>query len=110
MTDQEKRSLWLGHIKAYRASKLTAVAWCKENNVKVHILRKWITQFNKEKEAFSGSKEWLPVDVVSDTYENNIKPASSGITITIGAAKIEVSSNFDPNTLEAVLGILSKKC
>jgi len=110
MTDEEKRSLWLGHIKAYRASKLTAVAWCKENNVKVHILRKWITQFNKENETLCESKEWLPVNVTSNNYENNIEPASSGITITIGVAKIEVSSNFDPNALEAVLGILSKKC
>lgn len=110
MTDQEKRILWLKHIKGYRASKLTAIAWSEQNNVKVHMLRKWITRFNKENEISFKSKEWLPIEISNDVKETVKEISSSGIKINIGAASIEISSEFNTQTLKTVLEILSRTC
>lgn len=110
MTDEEKRKFWQENIQAYRASKLNAVAWCKENNVKVHMLRKWITTFNKESKNSCTSKGWLPVKISNETEAIGRKSSSSGVSIHIGTATIEISSDFDPQVLEAVMGILSKRC
>lgn len=110
MTDAEQRKLWQENIQAYRASKLSAAAWCKENNVKVHMLRKWITIFNKENRNSCTSKGWLPVKISNEAEDIGRKSSSSGVSIHIGTASIELSSDFDPHVLEAVMGMLSKRC
>ena len=111
MTEEEKRTFWLECIKAYHSSNMSAVKWCKENNISVHILRKWITKINKENKN-SVSKDWVPVDVSSESKENNENPSkySSSISINIGSASIDVPSDFDPKALETIVEILSKKC
>lgn len=108
MTDEEKGKFWQEHIQAYRSSKLSAKAWCEQNNIKVHMLRKWITTFNKESKNSFTSKKWLPIEVSSETKETTRQTTSSGIRINIGDLSIEISSEFNSQTLETVVGILSK--
>ncbi|MCR1898471.1 hypothetical protein NSA47_05630 [Irregularibacter muris] len=48
MNDVE-RKLWTRRIDDYRESSLTAVKWCEEKGLSVHILRYRVTRLNKEK-------------------------------------------------------------
>ena len=104
----EKRTIWEEHIKAYRSSKLSAAVWCEQNNVSVHALRTWITKFNKESNASSRPNDWISVEISNTASKSKVNP--SGICINIGSASIDVSSSFDPETLETVIEILSRQC
>lgn len=108
--DEKKRALWRERIKAYRASGLPAKAWCEQNDVNINLLKGWISTFNRESRESSTSNTLLPVEISEQPTENVTKSKSSGIRINVGSASIELSLNFDHNTLKTVIGILSEQC
>ncbi len=110
MNTEEKINMWLEHIESYKARKGSAVDWCKENNISLSTLKYWMTKLHKGHKDSSEPKRWIPVEVTNSPGKSHHKPSSSGIRIDIGSASILLSSEFDPQTLESVIEILSKKC
>ncbi|SHI21688.1 IS66 family insertion sequence element accessory protein TnpA, partial [Sporanaerobacter acetigenes] len=70
-----ERELWTKRIEDYRASDLTAVKWCEENNVPVHKLRYKITQFNKEKKQTLKETQWASVIPEKPVAEKETYPS-----------------------------------
>lgn len=106
---EQDRKMWIDRISEYKSSGKIATTWCEENNVSVHSLRHYICKFNKENksETIEETKEskWASLDITSTTQtENNI----GKLKVTIGQATIEIDSNFDSDTFESVVKILSK--
>lgn len=108
--DEEKRLLWQERIKDYRASKLSAPAWCQQNQVNIHTFRYWVNKLNKESLFTSVNTEWFSVKVPVSESKSSTGETSFGIHINIGRASIEVSSGFDLQVFEAVVRILSAHC
>jgi len=103
-----KREIWIKHIKNYKSSGLTAAKWCEKNGLSIHSLRYHIFKINKEKKQENSNKiKW-----------GIVEPAQSAITVTndsplkvnIGHSIIEVSKGFDPTTFETVVRILKEQC
>lgn len=105
----EDRKLWEDRIADYRSSGLTAVQWAEDRGVAVHRLRYYIHKFNKEKklELNQESKEvqWTSVVSKNPKTEGNFK---GPLKVTIGHATIEVNSDFDEDTFESIVRILSQ--
>lgn len=96
---------WIDLIHDYKASGLTAAKWCKEKGFKVHILRYQINKLNKEKKAPSKENRWVsvvPANLIAD------EPVAKPLKIVIGQSTIEVTPGFDPETLKAVVKVLSE--
>lgn len=105
--NDENRTLWQSRIKDYKASGLTAIKWCEENGIPVHILRYQITKFNKEKKRESKDIQWAAaIPEKSVVLKSIVMP----LKVTIGQSTIEVTPDFDTNTLKAVIRILSDQC
>lgn len=106
---EEERKLWTERINDYKSSGLTAVKWAEENNLSVHKLRYHIHKFNKEKKQASNeeSKEIKWASIVPEKLEVQKVPTRP-LIVTIGKATIEVGPNFDEDTLESIVRILSK--
>lgn len=110
MSNEEKINMWTRRVESYKARKCSAIAWSKENNVPLSTLRYWIDKIDNNQKDTSEPKKWIPVEVSNSTDTSYHKPSTSGIRIDIGSASILLSSEFDPQTLESVVEILSRKC
>lgn len=102
---EEERKLWTKRIEDYRASGLTAIKWCEENNISVHMLRYKITQFNKEKKQTLKETQWASVVLEKPVAEKETYPS---LKVTVGKATIEVTKGFDPDIFRDVMRILSQ--
>ncbi|WP_041720940.1 IS66 family insertion sequence element accessory protein TnpA [Alkaliphilus metalliredigens] len=110
MNREEKTTMWLERIESYKSRQGSATDWCEENNISLSTLRYWMTKFSRENKQSSNLNKWLPIEVTSLPKNSQHESNSSGVRIHIGLASIEISSDFDPKTLETVVGILSEKC
>jgi len=86
---------WSELIKEYRASGLSAAAWCRENNLKLHQLR---YRLDKAKDKKKAAPKWLPLEAA--------EPETETLKIQIGPATIEVKPGFNPAMLAAVVRTL----
>ena len=89
---------WERRIADYRASGLTAAAWCAREGITVSQLKYWIQKARKAAKEV-GAPKWTRVEVAPES------PAASKITINVGAARIEVESGFDSLLLSEVLRV-----
>ncbi len=88
-------------VEAYRNSGKTLQVWCEENQTSIHTLRYWIQKLNRQ-ETDKSIPQW--VSLINET------PASSGITIRIGSAVIEVAGGVDPQLLQQVINVIQETC
>lgn len=104
---------WESRVLDYRQSGLKAVDWCALNGFAVHRLKYWITKVNRiskdtdAKQEDAGSQNggfgWAAVEI-TDSH------STSGISICIGGARIEVKSGFDKSLLSDVLDVVTRSC
>jgi hypothetical protein len=108
----EDRKLWEDRIADYRSSGLTAVKRAEDRGIAVHSLRYYIHKFNKEKKLESNQEskdiKWASVVPTRLMEENKSNPSNNTLRITIGQATIEVDPQFDHETFQSVVRILSK--
>lgn len=91
---------WKGHIEEYRASGLSAREWCERNGVSQHKLRYWLQRSREYPEKI----DWTRVEITdSDVCED-------GVSIRIGAARIEVRMGFNRALLSDVLHVVMSTC
>jgi hypothetical protein len=104
---------WEPRVLDYWQSGLKAVEWCTLNGLSIHKLRYWIGKVNEISDAGksglakTGDQKvgfgWAAVEIVDSNK-------SSGISICIGAARIEVTSGFDKSLLSDVLQVVTRSC
>lgn len=103
MTRAEKRKKWESQVAAFKASDLSAVAWCAAHDVKVNQLYYWIRKFKSEEEPAVKQTEWVSVEV----GELNANRQPKTVNIRVGKATVEVSSGFDASLLSDVIRTLA---
>jgi hypothetical protein len=94
---------WQTRIADYRASGLTKRQWCEKTGLSVHTLGSWITRINRL-DALLETPEWTQVKVVDATS------LGSGISVSVGAARIEVEPGFDRSVLAEVMRVAASLC
>jgi hypothetical protein len=102
MTKEERVTRWQGLVQAQGRSGMSAVAFCKENQINLHGFYAWRRRFKK----ISGPKatgafvELFPSSDIRET----------GIRIRLdGRLSIELDRDFDPHTLRNAIDALCGK-
>lgn len=103
MNQVEKAAKWAKHIEDYRCSGLTAVQWCEQNGLSVHVLRSWITRLNKAQKKQSNNPEWIAI-------KPSTSNSSSHLVVNIGRATIQIPPGFNIETFRQVIQVLAEQC
>ena len=98
--------MWQHRVDDYKASGQTLSIWCKDNDVKPARLRAWIREFSSDNTATKESAHWVSVDTAELKDVINDKP----LIVKIGAASIELNSNFDKELFSKVTEVLFSLC
>jgi|SRR5690625_902948 len=110
MTQSDKRITWKSRFEAWKASGLSAAAWCREQDVKVHQMYYWIQKFEDDGEAFeeeaTGTK-WLPIQV---DYPSATNEGEAPVFIHFGSLSVEVRPGANMSVLSDVVDLLRKPC
>lgn len=100
MALREQSMIRRQQVKDYLASGQAAATWCSENNLKISILRYWLTKHNRETKADLNQETFIELKAVS-TQE-------VPVIVKIGEVSIELYSGFQAETLrEAIAAIRS---
>ena len=105
MTQEEKqtlRVLWKERVRDFRASGMTAVAWCAEHQLKTHQLWYWIQQYEKSTSSKS-SPAWIPVQI-----DESPQPVEDGLLLRFGEFTLEVKPGFNRQLFVDVVRVLSQ--
>lgn len=105
ISPQSKKEFWTEQIENWKNSNLSQVDYCKRNNLKIATFQYWRSKFNQS----DHSQSLLPVTITSSappiSQEN-----SSGVSLQIGEKiKVELETQFDSDTLSALLDILVER-
>lgn len=107
--NEEGRKLWTERIEDYRSSGLTAAKWADNKGIAIHKLRYYINKFNNEKKQESNQEnkvlQWASIVPVAPIVEFK---SNDPLRVIIGKATIEVTPEFDKDTFESVIRILSQ--
>jgi hypothetical protein len=101
MLHSERRKVWEARVADYRQSRMSVREWCAKHEVTRDQLKYWVKR-TQEKTACT---QWTPVQIAPEPV-----PAVGGITIRLGAARIEVAPGFDRALLEEVLSVVAAAC
>ena len=103
MTTSEVQAMWQERITTFKASGQSNVAaWCRENDIRVKSMYNWLRKERKVEETYS-AQTWLPIDI-SETSTTTLP----SLTVRIGTASIEITSDFDPSVFDKVVQVLQR--
>jgi len=104
MDKQENLTYWKTTITDYRASGLSAAAFCRQAGIKTSTFRYWVKKLDAERRDTEISKkmpEWISIPVTLE---------SSNVSVHIGQATINVSAGCDEALLKLVLKTVMAVC
>jgi len=100
LTLEEQSMIRRQQVNDFRASGLTATAWCTEHNLSISTLRYWLTKCNRE------NKAGLKQETFIELKQPSLKEVP--VILKIGVISIELYSGFQAETLrEAIAAIRS---
>ena len=94
MTQDERRALWTARVAAQQASGASAVAWCFQQGLSEQSFYTWRKRLATA--PASHAIQWAAVSPAPGT----------GLTLHVGAVRVEVAPGFDPRVLADVLAVL----
>ena len=105
MARKANREMWMKQVENQRNSGLPRKKWCEANNVNFNNLAYWIGRLKKES-IISETNEtsWAKVVLNDNVINKNVDK----LTVTIGKAIIDVSSNTCSESFEKVVQVLVK--
>lgn len=106
MINTKVRDMWEERVKDYNSSGQTVSTWCKSKDVKPNRMRCWIREFKANDTDSKKVTNWVSVETIELKAINKEKP----LLIKIGAATIEVTSNFDKELFSKVTEVLLAQC
>lgn len=108
MTRTEKRIEWKARIDAWKASGLSAAAWCREQDVIPSQMYYWIRSLNDNKADHPTSEtQWLTVDMKEEPLNFH---SGDPVLIHIDSMSIEVRQGTDMELLSNVMDLLRNRC
>ena len=106
MVKTKVRYLWEQRVTAYKTSNQTLPVWCKENDVKPARLRCWVREFKDIHTTTEKITSWVSVD----NTELKITTKKQPLIVKIGAAAIEINSDFNKDLFSKVSEVLFSLC
>jgi hypothetical protein len=87
----------------YEASGLSREEFCKQKDVGLKSLDRYVTRYRRGKAQANEPQRWVAVEVAG-------RGGHGGELAVVlrGGRKIEVKSGFDPNTLQALVAVLEQ--
>ncbi len=108
MTRTEKRIEWKARIDAWKASGLSAAAWCREQDVNSSQMYYWIRSLNDNKADYPTSEtQWLTVDMKEEPLTFH---SGDPVLIHIDSMSIEVRQGTNMALLSDVMDVLRNRC
>ena len=101
LTQKTRQEQWTERIEVFLASGLSQRAWCEQQGLWPNQLSYWLRKLRGEASP-SRNDRWINL--------NTIAPSSSGISLRIGNAVLEIERGFDPEVLADVLRTLMAVC
>lgn len=103
MTPMANRQKWAEIVEKQALSGEFQIPWCKANDVNIHNFRYWKRRLKEENDS---DEDKEPVWVA---LTNTVRSTEGeGISIKVGKASVEVSSDTDMLILEKILQVLMK--
>jgi len=101
-----KRRFWEAHIQTWEKSGLSQNEYCRRSNIKKSQFTYWKIKIFKERFSPGGQLTFVPVaqppQSVQETHDE------TGITVHLGKAKIQLSTNFDTTSFVKIVSLLEK--
>jgi len=104
MTREELAQEWRERLEDFAQANSTVADWCYYNHVSVHQYYYWRRRLADNPPQTAQKPGFLPVEVVETAP---LPAAPTGVTVRIAGAAIEVTTDFNPATLRAVVVALS---
>lgn len=110
MTHAERRAFWRERVAAFHESGLSVAAWCREHDVRVAQMRRWIKRIAEESApgpAKANGSRWLAIGIEPIAAP---KAGNGTITLRIGEVTVDVRPGFDAELLTRVVRVLKATC
>jgi hypothetical protein len=111
MANETNEQRWAARVAEWRASGLTAPAYCEGRDFTAGGLRHWAHVLKRRGVLKPPSVDQLRSAVrmvrVESTATAEPSPTMTTLTIELGAARLEVPAGFDASTLRTVLEVLA---
>jgi hypothetical protein len=104
MTREDLAQEWRERLDDFAQSNSTVVDWCYFNHVSVHQYYYWRRRLADNLPQATQKQGFLPVEVVETAP---LPAVTTGVTVRIAGAAIELAPGFDPATLCAVVAALA---
>lgn len=92
---------WRDRLEDFAQSEMTVQQWCDFNALPVHQYHYWRRRLATPKPDPHDNANWMALTVAETP---SLAPA---ITLRIAGAQIDVTPDFDPSLLRAVVGALA---
>src|SRR5579862_6390263 len=103
MSKADLAQTWRQRLNECAHSGKSVVDWCYFNQVSVHQYYYWKRRLTAQPSQPTTKPEWLPVEIVPSAP---LPAVPTGVSVRLGIATIELSADFDPATLRAVVRAL----
>lgn len=113
MSKEEVRKQWEKRVEEYKASNMSASAWCRANNINPSTFWYWLnrdkTKVNTSVKLKKESEqlEWLPIEIKDD---KKTEINEDTFVVKIGSAIIEVKEGFNRNLFKDIIDVLVSSC
>ena len=105
-SSEERRESWRVRVEACRSSEQNVAAWCREHEIKEHLMRYWLKQLAPSEAPAPPGPEGLSVAV----RERATASETEGLLVHVGHATVEVQAGFDRALLADVIETLMTRC
>jgi transposase-like protein len=107
MTREEKHEFWSHVLELQQASCLSLKAFCQQEGIKEHQFHYWRRRLGETAKAASHEAAFVSLEF----SEREVVPSSSfdlacGISVILGAVRLELSRGFDSEELKRTIRIL----
>jgi len=97
--DNNLAEIWKQRLREYEQSGQNIATWCKHNNIRTNQFFYWRRKLRTENKHDQAQIKWIAVP------HNPAK--ASGINVTLGQIKIEITPGFDPKLLKEIIEVLT---
>lgn len=108
-TLKQKRRFWRSHLEAWRDSGLSMVAYARQAGISSKSLGYWHGKAKQESSpaAISQRPRLVPVSVAATAASESSTSSDAGLClVTRKGQRVEITTDFDPATLQRLLTVL----
>jgi len=104
MSREDLAQEWRERLDDFAKAQTTITEWCFYHCIPVHQFHYWKRRLAAEPAQTEATPQFMPVDLLEAAPNSAV---ATGVTVRIAGAKIELTPDFNPATLRAVVMALS---